>query len=205
MHAFSDLEQDALAELMNIAAGRAANAMSRLFGLRVYMHIARIRLLSHDEVRDFLAKEVGTIGSITAQNFFGDLNGIALMVIPYDHAAQLVRILTEEQAPFLHMGQDSSVLAELSNIVLSACVSTLVKQLDAAVRFRLPQVKVNLQSTQASAYITSLARNLHYQVLLLSTHLTIGNHHLETHIMIMLVVDAAEMHALLHKLIVKLD
>lgn len=202
----SDLEQDALRESMNIAAGRAADAMSRLFGMRVYMHITRLHVLSQDDLPRFLVEEVGQIGSVTAQSFFGDLNGTALLLVPREHAVQMIRILTNEDVDVLYLSSsDRSVLAEISNIVLSACVSTLVRQLDAVIRFRLPQVKVNLQGTQASAFITAMAKELDYQVLLLSTQLRIGSHRIEAYIMIILMLGAEDVRTLLRAVISGLD
>jgi len=206
MPSFGARELDALHELMNIAAGRAADAMSRLFGMRVYMHITRVRLLSGQKLSDFLTEEIGAIGSLASQRFYGGLDGAALMVVPYEHTLELVHLLTRGEVELLHLtSEDQSVLAELSNIVLSACVGSLVQQLGTRVRFQLPHVNLNLHGAQVVGHITRLVSNRCYQVMVLSTQLDLGEQRLETYILVVVLMDADELETLLRSLLSEME
>ncbi len=206
MTSFDARELDALHELMNIAAGRAADAMARLFGMRVYMHITRVRLLSGRKLAAFLTEEVGAVGSLASQRFYGGLEGAALMVVPYEHALELVRLLTRGEVELLHLtSEDQSVLAELSNIVLSACVGSLVQQLGTRVRFQLPQVNLNLHGAQVVGHVARMVKARGYQVMVLSTQLGLGAQRLEIYILVVVLMSADELETLLRSLLSEME
>ncbi len=180
----------ALQELMNVAASRAADTMARLFGMRVGIQVARVQVLPERHLRAALVETVPSTGSVVEQGFWGGVQGLALLMFPREDAIHLVRQLLNDAAWLTPLPlEDSSVLAEVGNIVLSACVSAVAQQLRVRARFRLPEVRPRLEATQIAARVNSRARERDCHLILLSTRLGIGEQHLDALILLVLMTE----------------
>jgi chemotaxis protein CheC len=151
----TDVQQDALVELINIGFGRAASALSKLTGHRVQLEVPEITMCPVNEIADrlrpVLANEVATVHQI----FSGSVDGDALLVLDQNSAAILKELLTNEPALPLEIDRSArEVLTEIGNILLNACLGTFGNLLKVQVSFSVPHLTLDtLESVVGSIAI----------------------------------------------------
>ncbi len=199
MAVLSESEREVLQELMNIAAGKAADTMARLFGKRIGINIAAIQVLSQESLLNLLGETLFPGGAIVEQNFWGDIQGLALLLLPHDETVRLVNQLLDVNGRPTHLSvEDRGVLSELGNVILSACVSTFVQQLQRRARFQLPEVLTDLNAEQVIGRVDLHTRRQNAQVILLSTHFEIREQRLNAWIALILALETQPLLNALH-------
>jgi len=135
----TELQQDALVELLNIGFGRAAASLSKLTGQRVELEVPQIAICPLEELSERLRPMIqGDIASVH-QIFSGPVVGDALLVIDQQSAAILKELLTNEPAMPLEIDASArEVLTEIGNILLNACLGTFGNVLRVQVSFSVP-------------------------------------------------------------------
>jgi chemotaxis protein CheC len=128
----TDLQLNAVKEVLTIGAGCAANSLNEMLDTLVSLQIPAMQLLSLDEARQHVAKlGWGRVSSVQ-MSFSVPLKGNAALVFPHDSAATLVTLLAEDEDDRHDAaGMRIATLEELGNIVLSGVlgsVSNLLKQ-----------------------------------------------------------------------------
>jgi chemotaxis protein CheC len=143
----TELQRDALTELISIGFGRAAASLSRITGHRVMLevpHVATYPLSElHGALGSLITGEIATVHQV----FSGPVAGDALLVLDAAGAALIKRLLTDE-AP-LPMALDASgqeVLTEVGNILLSACLGMFGNLLKVQVSFSVPRLNLETLS-----------------------------------------------------------
>lgn len=164
--AFDQGEIDALTELFNVGLHRAAASLSELTHQRIVLGLPRLWVSPMEEIRlrlrDLVEGELATVHQI----FQGPMAGDAVLLLEYDKAALLARLMTEgEVAAAGRIDQSArEVLAEVGNIVLSACLSAFGDMLQVAVSFSVPRIHV--ESLEGMLRSLSVDRDeLHYGLL----------------------------------------
>jgi chemotaxis protein CheC len=137
----SEIQKDALVELLNVGFGRAAAALSKLTGYRVVLDVPQITICPVTAVGqalgDFLQDEIATVHQI----FTGAVGGDALLILDQKAASTLKQLLTDEPALPLNVdGSAKEVLTEVGNILLNACLGTIGNVLNVHVSFSVPQL-----------------------------------------------------------------
>lgn len=138
------MEHDALAELFNIGLHRAAASLSDLTGQRIIVESPRLWSCPigdiHDQVIELVSGELATVHQI----FRGKVAGDAVLLLEYDKAALLAGELTHgEVGAGGRLDQSArEVLAEVGNIVLSACLSAFGDILKVTVSFSVPRIHI---------------------------------------------------------------
>jgi chemotaxis protein CheC len=134
---------DALSELINIGAGRAANALSMLVSQRV--------LLKAPEVSVYPLLELETvIPGLTEQEivnvhqiFRGKLAGDAMLLMDADSASVLVDMLSGgEGRPHPLNASDREALVETGNILLNAFMGSFGNLLRVHITFTVPHLQL---------------------------------------------------------------
>ena len=140
----TQLQQDALIELLNIGFGRAASSLSQLTGHRVLLEVPQVSVHPVEELnkalRPVLSDEVASVHQI----FSGPVAGDALLVLDHAAAGMLKELLTSE--PPLPLPLDASareVLTEVGNILLNACLGTFGNILHVQVSFSVPHLNLD--------------------------------------------------------------
>ncbi len=137
----SEQQNDALRELINIAFGRTAAALSELTGNRVLLDLIRVTVCPvgelADALRDFLPEHVATVHQV----FNGPVAGDALLLLDPEAARGLVDLLTDEKALFPHLDASArEVLTEVGNILLNACLGMFGDLLQVHLSFSVPRM-----------------------------------------------------------------
>lgn len=140
----SELQLDALRELMNVGFGQAAVALSEVIEMHVVLTVPKILTLDPSDVAAFITSEIGSDNtfSMVEQVFFGHFAGTSFLLLPASEDRKLQALFTDEADPQLD-GAESSAFGhecfiEIGNIVIGACVGKIAELLDDQVAFRPP-------------------------------------------------------------------
>jgi len=139
----SEVQHDALVELLNIGFGKAGASLSKLTGQRVLLEVPHVAVHPLDQLNAALSEVVqGDVASVH-QVFTGPVAGDALLMLDPIGAAILKELLTDE--PSLPLGLDASareVLTEVGNVLLNACIGTFGNLLEVPIGFAVPEIDV---------------------------------------------------------------
>ena len=139
----TQLQQDALIELLNIGFGRAAASLSELTGHRVLLEVPQVSVHPISDLSKSLQVIVSDQIASVHQIFSGPVAGDALLILDHTAAGMLKELLTDE--PALPLKIDASgreVLTEVGNILLNACLGTFGNVLRVQVTFSVPQLNL---------------------------------------------------------------
>ncbi len=138
----SDMEIDALTEMVNIGVGRAANSLSDIIGEHILLKVPHVRVFPLDDLADALSAFEKDKHSSVLQAFHGDFTGTSALIFPPQSAVRLVSALTggEIDSPTLDSVR-SGTLVEIGNIVINAILGTMGNMLDSSFIFSLPEYR----------------------------------------------------------------
>ncbi|HYD64729.1 chemotaxis protein CheC [Azospirillum sp.] len=141
MIVLSEIETDALAELANIGVSKASVALSRMVGDEVAMSVPTVEVVPCAEAaRRFDAEYAGRLVAVS-ERFSGPMAGVALLVVPEASSLELVRAALPDEVPPDEAGALApEALAEVGNIVLNNCLSSMANMLGAGLDTALPRV-----------------------------------------------------------------
>lgn len=143
----TEVQKDALIELLNIGFGRAAASLSQLTGQRVVLEVPQVSVHPIEELKSTLRPLIKDQVASVHQIFSGPVGGDALLILDYSAAGMLKELLTDE--PPLPLPLDASareVLTEVGNILLNACLGTFGNLLQVQVSFSVPQLNLDTLS-----------------------------------------------------------
>lgn len=93
----SELQKDALKEVINIGVGKGADSLNQLLNTHIKLEIPNLKIIPADK----LSEELGYMGkgqlSTVNLKFSGDLEGSSLLIFPEVSAASLVTALMGDQ------------------------------------------------------------------------------------------------------------
>src|SRR4051812_44806722 len=92
----TEVQTDALTELVNISFGLTASKLSEISGHRIVLDVANIAIRPieglYKELSSFVTGDVATVHQV----FTGPVSGDAILVLNYDGAVKLANLLVEE-------------------------------------------------------------------------------------------------------------
>ena len=138
----TELQLDALTELVNLGVSRAA-AKSARDGRRAGAPIrsdgelvTRARGNRHSRG----AREQSNLVAVH-QVFEGDIGGRALLIFPETKSLELVRAITGGDLPLEDIIElEQEALAETGNVLLNSCLATIANMLHRSLKMSLPEV-----------------------------------------------------------------
>jgi chemotaxis protein CheC len=148
-------QQDALRELFNVGMHRAAASLSELTRQRIIVDLPKVWVVPIDQIQQQLAAMVEGDLATVHQIFAGPVAGDAVLLLEYEKAALLTRLMTDGQVAGAGRLDQSAreVLAEVGNVVLGACLSAFGDMLKVGVSFSVPRLHVES--------LTGVLRSLH--------------------------------------------
>lgn len=137
----TELQRDALIELINIGFSRTAASLSELTGYRVMLEVPDVAIHPIEkllpEISNIVSGEVATVQQI----FTGSVSGNALLLLNYEGATVLTDLLTSGDGNKDRLDVSScEVLTEIGNILLNACLSVFGNLLKMHVSFSVPRL-----------------------------------------------------------------
>src|SRR3712207_419374 len=137
----SDLERDALTELVNIGVSRAASSLRKMIGEEVLLSVPAIEIMPpQDAARLIGERETDGLVAIQ-QQFEGAFSGRALLIFPEATSLDLVRAIIGSDVPPEQIAElEQEALAETGNVILNGCLATMANMLKRSLTISLPEV-----------------------------------------------------------------
>ncbi|WP_374471174.1 chemotaxis protein CheX [Phenylobacterium sp.] len=137
----SELELDALTELVNIGVSRAAANLAVMCHEPVTLTVPAISTVTPEQAAEMIGgARVGKMVAVE-QGYVGDVSGRALLIFPEVNSLELVRAVAGEDVA----AQDIPAIApeallETGNIVLQSCLGTLANMLQGQLDISTPKL-----------------------------------------------------------------
>lgn len=148
----SDVQLDALKELANIASGTAATALSLMLGREVEISVPlALALPPADAVEACGEAEQHVAGVVVPLH--GDISGIVLLLIPFEHAESLCQMLGVE--PHTEVGD--SALREIGNILATSYLSGLAAMTGLTLEPSPPELQTDMLAAIVSTLLVQTA------------------------------------------------
>jgi len=141
----SELQLDALRELMNIGFGQAAASLSEVIDLHVQLSVPKVLILRPSEIAAFIDSEVESRSafSMVEQFFFGKFEGTSFLLLPEEEGRKLAGLFGAEGDALPPEYDFSSIeretVVEIGNIIIGACVGKIAEILKDQVSFQPPR------------------------------------------------------------------
>jgi chemotaxis protein CheC len=116
----SDVQLDALRELANIASGKAATALSQMLARVVEINVPRALALPPVDALEACGEPEAHVAGVVVA-IHGDIDGLVLLLIPYEHAERLCGLL----GVAAHTEVGDSALREIGNILATTYLNGL--------------------------------------------------------------------------------
>ncbi len=137
----TDLELDALTELVNIGVSRAAASLRIMVGKQVFLSVPSIEIVDATQAMALIAERESDQLVAVRQDFAGAFDGRALLIFPQASSLELVRaVLREEFLPEDAAEMEQEALAETGNVILNGCLGSMANMLRRSISLGLPQV-----------------------------------------------------------------
>ena len=137
----SELELDALTELVNLGVSRAAANLALMVHEEVVLTVPQVALLSRSDAIRTLGERASKSLVAVHQTFEGEIEGRALLIFPEAQSLELVRAVAGGELSLEEIIElEQEALAETGNVILNGCLSTFANALESKFRISLPEV-----------------------------------------------------------------
>ena len=137
----TDLELDALTELVNLGVSNAANSLRDLVREEVVLSVPNVVVVTREQAPANLSERDAKRLVAVRQDFDGDIRGRALLIFPEAKSMELVRgIIGSDLSAEDIMELEQEALAETGNVMLNSCLGTIANQFERSLRISLPEV-----------------------------------------------------------------
>lgn len=151
----NSVHADALREIVNIASGNAATALSQILKKRIDMDIPVVEVRKFQDVVDRLG-EADEVVMATLLKVLGDVSGSVLLVVKEKNAKQIAYSLLEELVDEYDDDMVLSVFQEIGNILGNSYLRAMGSFLDVNLLSSVPYISIDmLFSIISSAYIAA--------------------------------------------------
>ncbi|KRN30723.1 chemotaxis protein CheC [Liquorilactobacillus mali] len=135
---YTDIELDAIKEIINIGGGNAATSISKLVNQKINMHVPEISFLSYHELYKEIYAEDEEVHA-TISNFSGDYSGIFLLVIPDKSIQKLIKLLLGGVSASDEL--EVSAINELTNIITNSFLNAIEGLLNTEMQTSVPRTQ----------------------------------------------------------------
>ena len=140
MQAYTEDQNDALQEVVNIAMGQAGDSLARILGNFVELSVPRIRLVTTQDVISTVMSMVDTKAEISAvrQAFSNSLRGEAIVVFAQAGADDLADLMGYDTD--LDQSAEQELLLEVTNLLVGAIITGISETLETDLSFSAPSL-----------------------------------------------------------------
>lgn len=137
----SEIERDALTEIVNIGVGRAARNLSTMIRSPVQLSVPQTELLPLTQAAEVMARRSGRSLVAVSQEFQGSFSGRALLIFPEENSLELVRAVVGDGMDVDEIiDLEQEALAEIGNVILNGCLVVVANLLRHGLSMSLPRV-----------------------------------------------------------------
>jgi len=189
----NEIERDALTEIFNVGAGRAAQSLSEIVGDEVRLSVPSVEVLRTDAIDEQVLPRTRGRFATVSQKFDGPFDAEAVLLFTEDRALSIVRDMMGSQMSLDELAEfEREAMCELGNIILNACLSAMADMLEITLNSSLPQYLVS--SPEDITVRLAATRNDDSYVLVLHIDLVIEKHQTDGHLIFLL--SSSSLHAL---------
>lgn len=180
----SAFQTDALTEIFNIGAGRAAASLSEIVGDTVMLSVPRIQLYSSSEINAaILSLDSPRIGAVR-QSFSGPFDVDAMLLFTEDRALEIAHDMMGSHMSVEDVAElEQEAMCELGNIILNACLSSMADVLNLTLESSLPEYTVGPTDSILQQIVSKQDQPL---VLVLHIDLSIEKRHSQGYLVFLL-------------------
>lgn len=143
MNILSELHLDALSEVFNVGAGRAAASLSEIVGDEVRLSVPSVEIRKSSEIDLSVMGLSGERFGAVHQTFIGSFEAEAILLFTEEHALEIVRDMMGSQISLEELAEfEQEAMCELGNIILNACLSAMADMLSIPMSCSLPDYSV---------------------------------------------------------------
>jgi len=143
---FSEIELDALGEVMNISFGAASADLAEVMDIFINLKIPYVKAIKVLALPSYIRDEINDFEncSVIEQKYHGDINGVALLIFPYGAEKELVSYFQQpdniryESDEFIELERE--VLMEIGNILIGACIGKLCELIKSRITYFPPDI-----------------------------------------------------------------
>lgn len=137
----TELETDALTEIVNIGVSRAASNLRKMIGEQVLLSVPSIEVVSQRRAARLInEREISQLIAVR-QDFTGPFSGRALLIFPEENSLELVRAVTGDELNVQEvLDIEHEALAETGNVILNSCLATMANMLQRSLTMTIPEV-----------------------------------------------------------------
>jgi len=141
----TELQKDAVIELINIAFSRAAASLSDLTQSRVDLEVPEVNVHEMDALPEAVGRFVTGDVATVHQVFTGPVAGDAFLLLNFDGAVHLVQLLTgTEKSNQKTLGtSEREAIMEVGNILMNACLGVFGNLLRVRFSFSVPRISLD--------------------------------------------------------------
>jgi chemotaxis protein CheC len=137
----TELEHDALTELVNIGVSRAATSLRKMVGQHVTLSVPSVEVVTRKTAAALIRERESELLVAVRQDFEGAFFGRALLIFPVGSSQELVRAVTGDVLSAEEMKEmEAEALAETGNVVINSCLATMANMLQKPLTMSLPHV-----------------------------------------------------------------
>ncbi len=139
----TDLQLDALAEVFNIGAGKAAASISEIVNDEVQLSVPSIEFkpscLINADALTLNANKFGTV----RQEFHGIFDATVLLMFSENSALEIVREMMNSNLSLDELAEfEQDAMCEIGNIIINACLATMADMLSMRLDCSLPSYSI---------------------------------------------------------------
>jgi chemotaxis protein CheC len=137
----TDLERDALTELVNIGVSHAAASLRKMVGEQVLLSVPSVEVVTQVVAAKLIGQRESDRLVAVRQDFEGAFSGRALLIFPEPKSLELVRAVAGDDLSAEDVAEmEDEALAETGNIILNGCLATIGNMLQRSLTVSLPEV-----------------------------------------------------------------
>jgi len=135
----SEVQVDALREVINVGVGYAASSLNELVGTHVSLSVPEVTVLAYEAAMGRLAELGWSVLSTVQLQFSGSIKGDVALIFPSDSAVKLVSLLTGDEGGNSDVdGIRAATLEEAGNILLNGVIGSISNLLREDIAFSVP-------------------------------------------------------------------
>jgi chemotaxis protein CheC len=137
----TELELDALTEIVNIGVSRAASNLRKMVGGQVLLSVPSIEVVTRGRAARLIAEREAADLVAVQQEFEGPFSGRALLIFPESNSLELVRAVTSGALSPAEVAEiEQEALVETGNIILNSCLATMANMLHRSLTMTVPRL-----------------------------------------------------------------
>ena len=137
----TELEQDALTEVVNIGVSRAAASLRKMVGYQVLLSVPAVEIVTREKAGALLGERESSDLVAVRQSFSGAFSGRAMLIFPQENSLELARAVTGDELSDDDLADmEEEALAETGNVILNSCLATMANMLKRPLAMSIPTV-----------------------------------------------------------------